>query len=438
MWYKESVFYHVYPLGACGAPRENDGQVTERITRLKEWIPHLKKLGIDALYIGPLPDSDSHGYDTRDYQKPDCRLGTNEQFAGVCRELHANGIRVVLDGVFNHVGRGFWAFQDVLVNREQSPYKDWFHIDFGGNSNYNDGFWYEGWEGHYELVKLNLHNEAVVNYLLESVSRWMEWFEIDGLRLDVAYMLDRDFLKQLHAFTRAKNPEFFLLGEIIHGEYRQIVNDEMTDSCTNYEVYKGMYSSFNSANMFEIAHSLNRQYGAEDWTLYKDLHLINFADNHDVDRLASVIQDEQHLTLLYGLMFGIPGIPCIYYGSEWGMKGAKSNGGDDALRPEVTQPQWHELTSQIALYAAVHKQEKALLYGTYRQVYLTNQQIVFAREWEDEVVFVGINMEKTDHVAQLAGWQGELTDLLGKETIACDGAITLAGSSVIWLKGKRL
>ena len=198
MWAYESVFYQIYPLGFCGAPFENDGVEVNRIQKVIDWIPHIKKLGANAIYFSPVFESDTHGYNTRDYTKIDKRLGTNADFAKVCDALHKEGIRVVLDGVFNHVGRGFWAFQDVLQNRENSRYKDWFaRIDFGGNSNYNDGLWYEGWEGNYDLVKLNLRNEEVVQHIFSAIKGWIEEFDIDGLRLDVAYCLDEDFARRL-------------------------------------------------------------------------------------------------------------------------------------------------------------------------------------------------------------------------------------------------
>ena len=181
MWAYESVFYQIYPLGFVGAPFENDGVETHRILKVLDWTDHIKKLGANAIYFSPVFESDTHGYNTRDYRKIDCRLGSNEDFKQVCDKLHSEGIRVVLDGVFNHAGRGFWAFQDVLKNRENSPYLNWFHINLGGNSNYNDGLWYEGWEGNYDLVKLNLQNEEVVQYLLESVRGWVDEFDIDGL-----------------------------------------------------------------------------------------------------------------------------------------------------------------------------------------------------------------------------------------------------------------
>lgn len=310
MWAYESVFYQIYPLGFCGAPFENDGVEESRILKVIDWIPHIKKVGANAIYFSPVFESDTHGYNTRDYQKIDVRLGSNEDFKKVCDALHKEGIKVVLDGVFNHVGRGFWAFQDVLKNRESSPYKDWFYrIDFGGNSNYNDGLWYEGWEGNFDLVKLNLRNEAVISHILESVKSWIDTFDIDGLRLDVAYSLDHDFVRRLRSFCDGCKEDFYLLGEMLHGDYNQMMNDGMLHSATNYECYKGLHSSFNSMNMFEINHSLLRQFGPENWTLYKGKHLLSFVDNHDVSRIASTLTNEKHLPLIYALMFGMPGIP---------------------------------------------------------------------------------------------------------------------------------
>ena len=303
MWAYEKVFYQFYPMGFCGAPFENDGKLEHRILKVLDFIPHLKKMGIGAVYFSPVFESDTHGYNTRDYRKIDVRLGTNEDFKKVCEELHKEGIKVILDGVFNHVGRGFFGFKDVLEKRENSQYKDWFNINFGGNSNYNDGLWYEGWEGHYDLVKLNLRNNAVTDYLIESVRSWVKEFDIDGLRLDVAYMVDRDFLKRLRQETSQMKPDFFLAGEMIGGDYSQIMNDEMCHSATNYECYKGIYSSLNSLNLFEIMHSLNRQFGEENWTLYRGKHLLSFVDNHDVSRIASILTEEKHIPLAYALLW---------------------------------------------------------------------------------------------------------------------------------------
>ena len=415
MWAYESVFYQIYPLGLCGAPFENDGVLEHRIKKVEEWIPHIQKLGANAIYSSPLFESDTHGYNTRDYQCIDKRLGTNEDFKEVCGKLHEAGIKVVLDGVFNHVGRGFWAFQDVLKNRENSPYLNWFHINLGGNSGYNDGLWYEGWEGHYDLVKLNLQNEEVIRHILDAVGMWIDEFGIDGLRLDVAYCLDHNFIRRLRSFCDSKKVDFFLVGEMLHGDYNQLMQDGMLHSTTNYECYKGLHSSFNSMNMFEIVHSLLRQFGPENWTLYKGKHLLSFVDNHDVSRVASILNNENHLPLIYGLAFGMPGIPCIYYGSEWGTKADKSQG-DPALRPAFDSPQWNDLTELISKMAQVKKQSHALNYGTFRSVLLTNKQCIFERKTEQERVLVAINADGNEFMAHFDAGCGKAVDLLsGKE-----------------------
>lgn len=414
MWAYESVFYQIYPLGFCGAPFENDGVQTSRILKVKDWIPHIQKLGANAIYFSPVFESDTHGYNTRDFRKIDTRLGTNEDFADVCHALHKSGIRVVLDGVFNHVGRGFWAFQDVLEKRWDSPYRDWFHINFDGNSNYNDGLWYEGWEGNYDLVKLNLRNPEVKQHIFDSISLWVREFDIDGLRLDVAYCLDHDFVRELRSFCDSLKPDFFLVGEMLHGDYNQLMNDSMLHSVTNYECYKGLFSSFNSMNMFEIIHSLLRQFGPENWTLYRGRHLLCFVDNHDVTRIASNLTNEQHLPLIYALCFGMPGIPCVYYGSEWGAK-AHKNEGDPALRACFEKPVENELTDWISKLAAAKRQSHALNYGEFRSVVLTNRQCIFERKSDRERVLVAINADGEPYTAHFDAGCGCAVDLITGE-----------------------
>ena len=436
MWADNSVFYQIYPLGFCGAPGENDGVPASRIGKIGDWAGHIQRLGADAVYLSPVFESDTHGYDTRDYRKIDCRLGTNEDFAGVCLTLHSRGIKVVLDGVFNHVGRGFWAFRDVREKKWDSHYKDWFHINFDGNSNYNDGFWYEGWEGHYELVKLNLQNPAVADYLLESVRLWVEWFQIDGLRLDVAYCLDRDFLRRLRAFCDGLKSEFFLVGETLHGDYNQWVNGEMLHSCTNYECYKGLYSALNSMNLFEIVHSLKRQFGPEQWTLYKGMHLLCFADNHDVTRAASILQNPAHLPLMYGILFAMPGIPCVYYGSEWGAPGEKSQG-DGALRPCFEEPEWTNLTDRIAAMAKAHRESEALCFGDFRELVLTNRQTVFQRRTERQRVLVAVNADDQPYTAHFDAGCGQAVDLLTGKLHDFGGGSELPPYSVAYWKCER-
>ena len=434
MWAYEGIFYQIYPIGFCGAPTANDGKTVSRILKLKDWSSYLESLGISSILLNPIFESDNHGYDTRDYKKIDCRLGTNEDFAEVCKDLHAHNVKIVLDGVFNHVGRGFWAFKDVQEKKWDSPYKDWFCINFDGNSCYNDGFWYEGWEGHFELVKLNLANSAVVDYLLECVKGWIDEFDIDGLRLDVAYCLDRNFMKRLRSFCQELKPDFALIGEVLFGDYNQIVNDEMLHSCTNYECYKGIYSSFNSMNMFEIAHSLNRQYGPEQWCIYRGKHLMSFVDNHDITRIASILTNKNHLPLTYGLLLGMPGVPCIYYGSEWGEEGVKAPNNDYALRPCFEEPKPNELTEEIKKMIHVRTGSNALCHGSYRNVVLTNHQLIFERRTDDERMLVAINASDAPFTAHNGELGGTMTDLLTGNEIQMSGQLEMPPYSVQYLK----
>lgn len=432
MWAYESVFYQIYPLGFCGAPFENDGVLTSRILKVKDWIPHIKKLGANAIYFSPVFESDTHGYNARDYRKIDCRLGTNEDFKEVCDALHENGIKVVLDGVFNHAGRGFFAFQDVLKNRENSPYLSWFHIDLNGNSNYNDGLWYEGWEGNFDLVKLNLFNEEVVNYLFESIRFWVDTFGIDGLRLDVAYCLPPEFASRLRSFCDSLKADFFLVGEMLHGDYNRLMNDTMLHSATNYECYKGLYSSFNCMNMFEINHSLLRQFGPENWTLYKGKHLLSFVDNHDVTRIASILSDKNHLPLIYALLFGMPGIPCVYYGSEWGAE-AKKEQGDPALRACFEAPEWNALGEYISKLASIKKESAPLNYGSFASSLLTNKQCVIERNVNGERVYVAINADSSDFTAHFNAGAAKCKDLLTGTEYSMENGLHMPAYSAFYL-----
>lgn len=398
-WVNESVFYHIYPLGMFGAPRYNEGEKTaeSRILKLIEWIPHLKDLGVNAVLFGPVFQSVSHGYDTSNYYEADSRLGTNEDFKKVFKALHSNGMKIMLDGVFNHVGRGFWAFNDVQHNLANSEYKDWFcNVDFSRQSPLGDAFSYDTWEGNAELVKLNLKNQDVCNHLLKAVEMWMNDFEIDGLRLDAADCVDKDFFKALHSFTKSRNNNFWLMGEIIHGDYRDWANNEMLDSVTNYECWKGIYSSHNDRNYFEIAYSLKRQFGHDG--IYKNLCLYNFLDNHDVNRIQSLLNVKQNIKNAYTLLYMMPGVPSLYYGSEWGIEGEKSCGFDADLpvRPMLILEDWKgknaELVEHIKRLSEIRKASEAIKYGDYNEIMVTNEQFVFARTLKNDKKIVVLNL----------------------------------------------
>ena len=397
-WSFDSIFYHIYPLGLTGAPGRNDFSQpsTPRLDQLYGWIGHLKELGVNALYLGPLFESTAHGYDTADYYHVDRRLGSDETLIHLSAALHANGIRLVLDGVFNHVGRDFWAFRDVQARGWDSPYRDWFaNLRFDGRSPYGDPFSYEGWAGHYDLVKLNLGHSGVREHLFGAVASWIDIFGIDGLRLDAADAVDLDFQRALAAFCRARKPDFWLMGEVVHGDYRRWVNPQTLDAVTNYECYKGLYSSLADANYFEIAYALNRQFGAGG--MYAGLPLYAFADNHDVNRVASNLKKAEHLYPLYCLLFTMPGVPSIYYGSEWGLTGARRNGSDAALRPALSLEQAQRTSPTPDLVAAIRKlarlrhETPALRRGDYRQLLVNAQQFAFSRQLDGQTVIVLLN-----------------------------------------------
>ena len=411
MWYQNAVVYQIYPLGLCGAPLQNDGVQAHRLRHLLDWVEPIKELGATCVLFNPLFESDAHGYDTRDFNKVDVRLGTGEDLKAVCEALHAAGLKVMLDGVFNHVGRGFWAFRDVQEKKWDSPYKDWFHLSFDGNTNYNDGFWYESWEGCNELVKLNLHNTAVREHLFDAIAGWVRDYDIDGLRLDVAYCLDQDFLAALRNFTNQLKPDFVLVGETLHGDYNRWMNDNACHSVTNYECYKGLYSSFNTGNMHEIAYSLNRQFGAEPWCLYTGKQLLSFVDNHDVTRIASILQDKQQLKPIYGLLFGMPGTPAVYYGSEWGLTGEKKDG-DPALRPAIETPEHNDLTDWITALAGARAASPALCTGSYRNILVQPKQLIFERRQGQDRVLVAINADSSPYHADFNAEAGCAVDLI--------------------------
>lgn len=389
-WYEQAVFYHMYPLGLTGAPKSNhETAPASRFRELFQWIPHLKAMNMTALYIGPLFESSGHGYDTRDYLTVDRRLGTNDDFREFTDLCHENGIRVVVDGVFNHTGREFHAFADIQKNREASPFRDWYRgVCFGWGSPLGDPFGYEAWQGHFELPCLNLKNPRVKEYLFHVVRFWTEQFHIDGIRLDCANVLDSDFMRELRQYTESLKPDFWLMGEVIHGDYSRFVRPDMLHSVTNYELHKALYSGHNDHNYFEIAHNV-RRLEAVGRSLY------TFVDNHDENRIASKLNERAHLFPVHQLLFTLPGIPSVYYGSEWAMEGMRTSSSDEALRPAVSisqEPGLHQpLTDHIARLAEIHGTYDAFHNGTYEELLLTNRQYAFARKGETSLILSAVN-----------------------------------------------
>lgn len=404
-WIDQTVFYHIYPLGLCDAQFHNDFSKppVERLDRLYPWLEHMTGMGINGLYIGPLFESVWHGYDTVDYYNIDRRLGTNQTFARFSARAHELGIKVILDAVFNHVGRGFWAFRDVLEKRQASQFCGWFlGLSFDGDNSFHDGLTYEGWAGHESLVKLNLSNEEVRGHLFGAVKQWVEDYQIDGLRLDAADVMDKEFLSALSGYSRSLKEDFWLMGEVVHGDYTQWVRPGRLDSVTNYMAYKGLYSSFNDHNLFEIAYTLQQQFGVDG--KLRGLGLYSFADNHDVSRVTSLLKNPAALLPLYVMMFSMPGVPSIYYGSEFGVRGRKEDQ-DAALRPALNlqdllaHAECPDLYEALKKLIKIRREHPSFFTGAYRQLLLTNEQFAFSRDLENGCAITVINA--ADHAISI-------------------------------------
>ena len=444
-WYDEAIFYHIYPLGLCDAPKENSyGEPVHRLNSLIPWIDHIKDLNCNAIYIGPLFESVGHGYETTDYKKLDSRLGVNKDLTDFVAACHEKGIRVILDGVFNHTGRDFFAFKDIQKNREASPYRDWYcNVNFGGNTEYNDGFSYENWGGYNLLVKLNQRNPAVRDYICDVVRFWVSEFDIDGIRLDAADVLDFDYMKALRHVANEVKPEFWLMGEVIHGDYSRWVNEGTLHSVTNYHLHKALYSGHNDHNYFEIAHTVKRLYEMGS-NRTDGLKLYNFVDNHDVERIYTKLTNKAHFAPVHVLLYTLPGIPSIYYGSEFAIDGKKDKFSDASLRPALQLEHYKEAREQnpctnlIAKLGEARSRIPALSYGDYRELLLTNRQYAFSRSFNEQTAVVTVNNDDSDYVMTVpVGSAAEYIGALSGQKIAVsNGTIAvniLANSGEIWI-----
>ncbi len=441
-WYEEAVFYHIYPLGLTGAPKQNSyEEPVHRLNTILPWISHIKEIGCNAIYIGPLFESVGHGYETTDYKKLDSRLGTNEDLTNFVAECHKQGIRVILDGVFNHTGRDFFAFQDIIKNRENSQYKDWYcNVNFWGNNSYNDGFSYDNWGGYDLLVKLNQHNPAVKEYIQDVIRFWVSEFDIDGIRLDAADVLDFEYMKALRSVANEVKPDFWLMGEVIHGNYSRWANDGTLHSVTNYMLHKALYSGHNDHNYFEVAHTIKYVSGM----VGNNLKLYSFVDNHDVERIFTKLTNKAHFVPVHVMLYTLPGVPSVYYGSEFGIEGKKEKFSDDSLRPALNYEDYKDAvntnpyTKLIAALGKIHQNTPALCYGDYQELELQTTHFAYARTLDGKSVITTVNNGDNDVTMSLAcGDSAEYIGALTGERISVNGGRiqvrVSANSGEIWI-----
>ncbi len=441
-WYDEAVFYHIYPLGMAGAPKHNTySEPVHRLNTLLPWISHIKEIGCNAIYIGPLFESVGHGYETTDYKKLDSRLGTNRDLTNFVAECHKAGIRVILDGVFNHTGRDFFALSDLRKNGENSQYKDWYcNVNFEGNNSFNDGFSYENWGGYDLLARLNQHNPAVREYICDVIRFWVSEFDIDGIRLDAADVMDFEYMRTIRQVANEVKADFWLMGEVIHGNYSRWANDETLHSVTNYMLHKALYSAHNDHNYFEVAHTIKY---VNDMTQNR-MKLYTFVDNHDVERIYTKLNNKTHFVPVHIMLYSLPGIPSIYYGSEFGIEGRKERESDDSLRPALDFDDYkntnetNPCTRLISALGKIRQSTPALCYGDYRELELQTTHFAYERAIEGQSVIVTVNNSDSDvNMTLICGGAREYTGALsGKKARADNGSIQVrvpANYGEIWI-----
>ncbi|MDQ1085208.1 MULTISPECIES: alpha-amylase family glycosyl hydrolase [Microbacterium] len=322
-WPEHVMWWHVYPLGFVGAPIRDDvdpdAAPAHRLERLEPWLDHVISLGLNGLLLGPVFASETHGYDTVDHFRIDPRLGDDEDFGRLVAAARERGIRILLDGVFNHVGRGHPAFRDLTEGGPQRFRGRW-----------SDGrFEAEVFEGHDALVALDHSSPAVADLVVEVMCHWLER-GIDGWRLDAAYAVPSSFWAEVLPRVRERFPDAWFLGEVIHGEAARIVEESTMDSLTQYELWQGVWHGIADRNLFELSHAIERHD-----ELLRTFVPQTFVGNHDVTRIASAVGAD-FVPHAVAVLFTVAGTPSVYAGDEFGWTGVKEErlGGDDAVRPE--------------------------------------------------------------------------------------------------------
>lgn len=398
-WIRDTVWWHLYPLGFLNAEKHAlspDAAPNPRLRNFEAWFDYVRELGCNGLLLAPLFSSESHGYDTTDYYNLDSRLGTNADLIWFIERCRDQNIRVVFDGVFNHVGRSFPQFQDVKCNRQNSRFASWFLIDWN-NTNNEDGFSYANFEGHHRLVKLNHQNPEVVDYVVNVMNHWLG-FGIDGWRLDAAYSVPQVFWQQVLDRVRQKFPQSWLLGEVIHGDYSSNVRQAHLESVTQYELWKSIWSALNDRNFFELSHALNRNND------FNNVFLPNtFIGNHDVTRIATELNDIRDVGLALAVLCTVPGTPSIYYGDEqlWMARKEKRHGGDDAIRPAFPDSPAH-LSGDPAtyfLYQELIRMRRAnawIASARVKVITLTNQTFLYETKSGGDRFLVALNVSESD------------------------------------------
>ncbi|BBY42483.1 alpha-amylase family protein [Mycolicibacterium celeriflavum] len=374
-WVEHVIWWHIYPLGFVGAyPADpSPGPEEHRLRRIVDWLDHAIALGVSGIALGPVFSSRSHGYDTTDHFRIDARLGDDEDFDALVGEARRRGLRVLLDGVFNHVGTGF-------------ANTSWFRTRNGA---------VEVFEGHGDLVALDHDNPAVADYVVDVMTHWLHR-GADGWRLDAAYAVADRFWAQVLPRVREQFPDAYFLAEILHGDYAARVRASGFDSVTQYELWKAVWSSLNDGNFHEL-----------DWALVRHNEFLDtfvpatFVGNHDVTRIASRLDDIRHLEHALVLQMTTGGTPSVYAGDEFAYRGIKEErfGGDDAVRPEfdtapVAVDEHSEDVLRLHRYLiGLRRRHPWLHTARTAALLLTNRQYVYQTRAGSEALIVALNID---------------------------------------------
>ncbi|UNX53780.1 alpha-amylase family glycosyl hydrolase [Georgenia sp. TF02-10] len=427
-WHEHAIFWHVYPLGFVGAePVLDDGApVQHRLGRLVDWLDYAVDLGVSGLLLGPVFTARSHGYDTIDHLTVDPRLGDRSDFETLVAAAHARGLKVVLDGVFNHVGRDHPLFRAAVTGGPAAPEAELFHLSWpaGGAVNPAPGApaepEYRTFEGHAGLVALNHDAPAVVALVTEVMNHWLD-AGADGWRLDAAYAVPPAFWAQVLPEVRARHPEVYVVGEVIHGDYAAVVADSGMDSVTQYELWKAIWSALNDHNLYELAHALGRHDA-----MVEAFAPQTFVGNHDVTRIATRLTDRRHLPHALVVLLTVAGTPAVYYGDEQAMTGLKEErlGGDDAIRPaypaapaDLPAEGWatYHLHQELI---GLRRRHPWLHRSRLRVLHLANELLAYEQSAGAERVVVVLNL--ADDAAQVpAAGAGRV--LAGSAEVLADG-----------------
>jgi cyclomaltodextrinase / maltogenic alpha-amylase / neopullulanase len=395
-WIDHAVWWQIYPLGFTGAESEASGAsgVVHRLGHITAWLDYAVDLGASGLLLGPVFASSTHGYDTTDYFRIDQRLGDDGDFDALIEAAHSRGLRVILDGVFNHVGREFPAFQQVIADKSHASEAVWFRLSRPADHSPNDEPEYATFEGHHQLVALNHDEPAVADYVARVMNHWLRR-GADGWRLDAAYAVPRRFWANILPRVRAEHPDAYIFGEVIHGDYAGFVRETGVDAVTQYELWKAIWSALNDRNFFELAWALERHN-----SLLDSFVPLTFIGNHDVTRIASQLVDERYLAHALVILLTCGGTPSIYSGDEQAFRGIKEHraGGDDAIRPafpaspaELAPFGWPIYRLHQSLIG-MRRRHPWLHQARTRMVDLSNAYCIFESSHQENRLLVALNL----------------------------------------------